>query len=685
MDKNTPIGKAYIQVLPTTKGISGQLSGLFGGEGASAGNAFGANLMGTIKGVLMSAGIGAIVKEALLSGADLEQSTGGVETLFKDSADAVIANAEQAFRTAGMSANDYMETVTGFSASLLQSLEGDTEAAAKAADLALRDMSDNANKMGTDMELIENAYQGFAKQNYTMLDNLKLGYGGTKAEMQRLLKDAQALTGIKYDLNSLADVYEAIHVIQTEMGITGTTALEAATTFSGSFASMKAATGNLLAQLALGNGDLAPYFENLTDTAFTFAGNLLPMAGNILSGLPTVVSGAFSAAIKGLHLAKDNAPELVRQGVDLAKELAGAVISGAPVLAEAGWELAKEVCGSILTFDWFGTAAEAMPPLKDGLMVAFEEETAEFDLAGMILSAALEKLPQVLDTGAELVVNFADGLLQGAPDAISAIGSVLNEVIFAVIEAVPVVLEKGVSLIGSLAEGLIQNGPEVLSAIGSVLGEMLAGIVERLPDLLEQGAALVSSLVTGVITGIPLVIEGAWKLIESFCAEFSEIDWLEVGGQIIEGICQGIYNGFSQIWEVAGDLAQYALDGVAFALDIHSPSGAFRDQIGVHIPSGIAQGAEKNAPVLDDAMEQLSRRALDGFHLELMPKAEPSPLNHVLEFDPARSARAAERRENRFEITIHVHAAEGMDVKELAREVAQELAYEIRKQEESVA
>ena len=295
----TELGKAYVQIIPSAKGISGMIQKEMGGEVASAGNfageSLGSNLVGTFKKVIAAAGIGKAFSAALSEGAALQQSIGGVETLFKTSAGKVRAYAEEAYRTTGLSANKYMETVTGFSASLLQSLGGDTDKAAETANMAMVDMSDNANKMGTSMESIQMAYQGFAKQNYTMLDNLKLGYGGTKQEMQRLLADAEKLTGVKYDINNLSDVYSAIHAIQENLDITGTTAREAATTFTGSFESMKAAAQNVLGKIAIGE-NVTPALQSLLETTKTFLfGNFLPMIGNILSGLGVVLTEGVSS------------------------------------------------------------------------------------------------------------------------------------------------------------------------------------------------------------------------------------------------------------------------------------------------------------------------------------------------------------------------------------------------------
>lgn len=292
----TELGQAYIQIMPSARGIKDMIKKELGSEipqaGQEAGETLSSKMLSVAKKAIAAAGIGKFFSASLTEGADLQQSLGGIETLFKGSADVVKKYANEAYKTTGLSANAYMENVTGFSASLLQSLGGDTRKAADVANMAMVDMADNSNKMGTSMDRIQDAYQGFAKQNYTMLDNLKLGYGGTKTEMQRLLADAQKLTGVKYDINNLSDVYQAIHAIQENLDITGTTAKEAATTFSGSFASMKAAAQNVLGKLALGE-DIMPSLHQLFETVKTFlVGNLIPMVWNVLKGIPQVLAGA---------------------------------------------------------------------------------------------------------------------------------------------------------------------------------------------------------------------------------------------------------------------------------------------------------------------------------------------------------------------------------------------------------
>ena len=348
MPDKIEMAKAYVQIVPSADGIRAALTDVFDEEtdglGAKVGQSIGAQLVGTIKKVLAAAGIGKIIKDSIDMGGALQQSIGGIETLFgaggrsieeyaqsvgksvdavkgeyaalMQSQQTVFNNAAQAYRTVGLSANDYMEQTTSFAASLLSSVSKDTNAAAQLANMAMVDMADNANKMGTDMQDIQNAYQGFAKQNYTMLDNLKLGYGGTQAEMQRLLTDAEKISGVHYDLGNLADMYSAIHVIQQEMDITGTTAREAATTLTGSFSAMKAAAQNVLGNWSTG-ADLTAPLQALTDTARTYlVDNLLPMIGNVLQGIPQVIYGLV--------------PEVVQTGTELLGSLAQGFTQGIP-------------------------------------------------------------------------------------------------------------------------------------------------------------------------------------------------------------------------------------------------------------------------------------------------------------------------------------------------------------------
>ena len=425
----TELAKAYVQIIPSADGIKGKLSNALGGEassaGDSAGKVAGTSLGASIKKMIAAAGIGAALKSTITEGANLQQSLGGIETLFKDSADKVIKNAQNAYLTAGLSANDYMETVTSFSASLLQGLAGDTNKAADVADMALTDMADNANKMGTSMDLIQNAYQGFAKQNYTMLDNLKLGYGGTKSEMERLLADATKITGIKYNLDNLSDVYEAIHVIQGELDITGTTSKEAASTLTGSFASMKSALSNVLGSLSLGE-DIKPAMNGLLNSVKTFLfNNLIPMVGNILKGLveyiaDTVVNTDWIAVITQMLT---SIKEALVTGVEtyfgadttVLSSIFDSLISNIPVIAQTLQDAFSVLWEGIKSI-WETVGV----PIFDGIMSVIQFVSDNWNEISGIFQGAFQTLWDVCLTYWESIgkpiwdaIGFAVGEIQG--------------------------------------------------------------------------------------------------------------------------------------------------------------------------------------------------------------------------------------------------------------------------------
>lgn len=356
----------------------------------------------------------AIGKQSLEAYANYEQLVGGVETLFKDSSGLVQEYAANAYQTAGLSANEYMETVTSFSASLLQSLGGDTEQAAKIGDMAITDMADNANKMGTSMEAIQNAYQGFAKQNYTMLDNLKLGYGGTKSEMERLLADATAISGVEYDIESLSDVYEAIHVIQTELDITGTTAKEASTTISGSLASMKSAWSNLLVGVADDNADFETLVGNFVDSVVTVGGNIIPRVESILDGLGELITQAADKLVPiVVETIINNLPKIIESGIKLVVTLISGLISAIPQLVQS---IPQIIAAIIRGF------ANAWPQLKQ----------AGVDLINMVGNGIKSLASEAWTWGTDLISNFIDGIwakAQSLWDTVSGIGQGIRDFI----------------------------------------------------------------------------------------------------------------------------------------------------------------------------------------------------------------------------------------------------------------
>lgn len=439
------LGKAYVQIVPSAQGIKSALTEMFDEEtdglGEQTGQSIGQELIGTLKKVIAAAGIGKIISDSINMGGALQQSLGGVETLFKDSADTVKEYAAQAYRTVGLSANDYMEQTTSFAASLLSSVSQDTDAAAQLANMAMVDMADNANKMGTDMQDIQNAYQGFAKQNYTMLDNLKLGYGGTQAEMQRLLNDATKISGVKYDLGNLADMYSAIHIIQQEMDITGTTAKEAATTLTGSFAAMKAAAENVMGNWSTG-ADLTEPLQALADTAQTFlVDNLLPMIGNVLAGIPEIVYSLV--------------PELLQTGTELLSSLAQGFTEGIP--------------------EFFSTA-----------------------------------LPQLL--------AFTDQLRDNAASFVDA----------------------GLNLITQLLNGLIAGLPDLIAYVPDIIINICGIINDNMPKILGEGVAIIVQLIAGLVQTVPSLLANWKKILEAVLSVISAINWLNIGKNILTGVANGV-------------------------------------------------------------------------------------------------------------------------------------------------
>ena len=590
----TELAKAYVQIVPSARGIKGKISEQLGSEGDSAGKMFGANMAGAIKGVIAAAGIGKAISASINEGAALQQSLGGIETLFKDSADKVKENAAQAFRTAGMSANEYMEMTTSFAASLLSSLGNDTDKAADVADMAMVDMSDNANKMGTSMELIQNAYQGFAKQNYTMLDNLKLGYGGTKTEMERLLADAQKITGIKYDINNLSDVYSAIHVIQGELGITGTTAKEAATTFTGSFMAMKAAAKNLVGNLSLGNDIQQPLLD-LQETVHTFfVGNFLPMIGNVIKGIPALIEQGLSMMTMNLNLLAGNADKLVEQGLQLVTSLITGIVNGVPFLIEAAWNVISAFGIALLETDWAEVANNLITNLRTGVdNAAGQILGTDKNIIGAVLDAITKNLPKVLAKGMEILTNVVNGIISKIPVLISATGTVVNNFINKILQMLPEVLQSGVQMILSVVNGIINNLPQVVSSASQVASDFINAIGAPLPGILQTGIEILGNLASGIVRAIPDLVAQIPQIVDGIIGVFTNTDWWSVGKNIISGIASGLAGAAGQLWGAVKGVLGGFKDRVLAFFGIHSPS-RWGIWVGEMIDQGFAKGIEGN-------------------------------------------------------------------------------------------
>lgn len=558
----TELAKAYVQIIPSARGIQGSITQALGGEaasaGTSAGQTFGSNLVSKVMGVVSVAAIGKAIASTITEGAALEQSIGGIETLFKESADTVKANAAEAYRTAGMSANQYMEQTTSFAASLLQSLGGNTAEAAKIADMAMTDMSDNSNKMGTDMERITDAYQGFAKQNYTMLDNLKLGYGGTKTEMERLLQDAQKITGIKYDINNLADVYNAIHVIQKKLEITGATQEEAIKTISGSFNSMLAAGKNVLGNLALGQ-DITPSLQALAQTTTTFlVGNLLPAVWNILKALPSGM----------VTLVQEMGTQLAAQLPSFLAQFQTGMTANLPQLIAAGQTM----------------------------------------IVGMIngLSAGL---PQLLQKGAEMISNLVTGAYAALPQVMDSAMAVVTSFLQMVISNLPQILQAGTQVISSVVQGIGNAMPQIIASAARMVATLLTTLVQHLPEIVAAGFELLVSLIKGIGDAMPGIVEAAGEAASTIWDTILQIDWPALGRDVVSGLINGLVSMGGALWDAATDLAKSAFDAVAGFFEIRSPSRLMRNKIGHYIPAGLAQGILDKAGLVQSAMRSVSGMA----------------------------------------------------------------------------
>ena len=551
----TELAKAYVQIIPSAEGIQGRIQKEIEPEADSAGSSFGGKMVGMIKKVIAAAAIGKALSASISEGAALEQSLGGIETLFKDSADKVKANAAKAYQTAGMSANDYMELTTSFSASLLSSLAGDTSKAADVADMAMVDMSDNANKMGTNMEDIKNAYQGFAKQNYTMLDNLKLGYGGTKSEMERLLADAQKISGVEYNIDNLSDVYSAIHVIQGQLDITGTTAKEAATTISGSFNQMKAAAKNVMGEIALGM-DVGPALNELANTIITFAvGNLLPAVWNVISALPSAIV-TFVTAL---------GPQLFAAVSGLIPQIASGITTGIPTLYQSAMQL----------MDQFNIGIQ-------------------------------EQLPILLQKGVDFITNIVNGILQNLPQVITMAGNVITYFANTIISMLPTILSAGARLLLRLVNGIINNLPQIAQAAATAIVRFVASIGQNLPQILQSGITIIGKLAAGLIRAIPNLVGQIPAIISAIVNAFTSQNWGSIGINIISGIASGLRSAAHMLWDaVKGVLGGFKENVLAF-FGIHSPSrwGAY---VGEMIDTGIANGLIGKTTLVSNAAAELQK------------------------------------------------------------------------------
>ena len=590
--------------------------------------------------VAVAAGAAAVKlgKEVIAAYADYEQLVGGVDTLFKDSSQEIQRYAANAYKTAGLSANEYMETVTGFSASLIQSLGGDTEKAAKYADMAITDMSDNANKMGTDMSSIQNAYQGFAKQNYTMLDNLKLGYGGTKQEMERLLADAEKISGVKYDISSYADVVEAIHVMQESMDIAGTTAKEAEATISGSVNALKSAVSNLIVGFGDADADMELLCNNMVDAFKTVVANITPVIENIVAALPTaldalltavgelfsqvletllsllpqLIPAAVSALMTIVNTLIENLPLLIEAAVQLVSTLVTGIADALPTLIPAAVQaIVTIVQGLVDSLPMLLDAAlQLITGLAQGLLDALPVLIAALpEIINGIITFLLDSIPQIIETGIQLLTSLVAALPDIIMAIVEAIPQIIDGIITAVLNAIPLIIQAGIDLLISLIQALPQIITTIVQAIPQIISGIVNALVGNIDKIIMAGVQLFVSLIENLPTIIVEIVKAVPQIIAGIVKAFGSLMYkiVEIGGNIVKGLWSGITQLASWLWDKVSGWISSIWDGICDFFGIHSPSKEMA-WVGEMLVKGLAGSIDDNG---DEAVKAAEGMAED--------------------------------------------------------------------------
>lgn len=684
------LGKAYVQIVPSAEGISGSISSVLNKEASSAGTNAGGSIVDRIKARLAGTDMVRVAEQAgkvilqglqasLNEGAALEQSIGGVETIFKGSSDTVAEYARTAYQRAGVSANEYMEQVTSFSASLLQSLGGNTEAAAQYADRAMVDMSDNANKFGTDMESIQNAYQGFAKQNYTMLDNLKLGYGGTKEEMQRLIQDASGMSdamdklGVSVDASdmSFGNIVNAISVVQEEMGISGTTALEASETFSGSFGSMKAAATNFLASLTGVTDEsgeavlsVSDSFENMVNSAITFiGGNLLPMVGNILGSLGTLVG----EAVENLPVVAQNLPVLFAKIASwLVTNIPSFLVSAMQGLSSLITSLIQCIPSllngfveGIKTFftqtDWGAVASNILQLMASGFMMTIDIITALADVCMQLL----ETVNNIdwLQLGIDILTFIGNGIVSVATSLWETAGNIFTQAK----DKIKTIdwLQLGKDVIQFIINGFLGLQLKILNTMLNIGSSLVNKFKESKWG--QAGQEAINKIKNGV-NNVKENLKNAFSNLKDQAKEkFKQGGWSAVGSWIIDGIVNGISSAAGRLFSSLKNMAHNALSTAKKALKIGSPSKAFENDFGYWIPEGGAKGVEKNNS-LSQAVDKMAKDTIEQAQVSL------GDIRANVSFFDGLTGNGTTQQDNSTVINQTINSAKALSPSEIAME-----------------
>ena len=549
-------------------------------------------------------------KQAIEAYSQNEQLVGGVQTLFKDSAGIVQDYANNAYKAAGMSANEYMDTVTSFTASLIQSLGGDTKAAAELGNTAVQDMSDNANKMGTDIVSIQQTYQSLARGNYGMLDNLKLGYGGTKAEMERLMADAEKLTGEHYTIGDFGDTVKAIHAVQTQMGITGTTAKEASTTIEGSMNAMKASWQNLLAGMSDSGANMNGLINNLVDSVNTFAGNIMPRIAPLISGMVTAAVQLLPQAVSMitnqlLPLITAQIPSIV-SGLS---QVVQAIVAALPQIMSALTAALPQIVEALLTLlpQLIGAGMQMLTSLIQGITEALPTLVGMLPtIIQQVASVVLANLPLIIQAGVQLLLALVNGIVEALPQLIQMLPGIVMQITDVLLNNLPLLVTAGIQILIALIRGITQAIPQLIAMLPQIVMQIVRTLSAHLPAILSTGLQMMIQLAAGIVRGIGNVVSGAMSVVSSIVGALRQAPSmvLDVGANIVRGLWQGIKNSVGWLRDKVSGWVSGIMKDIKGFFGIHSPSRVMRDEVGKYLAEGIGVGFE-------DEMSSVSKQMID--------------------------------------------------------------------------
>lgn len=606
----TELAKAYVQIIPSAKGMQGNLGKIMDSEATGAGTSSGNSFASTFKKVIASAGIGLALKkvigDAFSEGGELQQNLGGTEAVFGQFASTIQTQATNAYKNMGMSASEYMATANKMG-SLFQGSGLEQQRALDLTSQAMQRAADVASVMGIDTSMAMESIAGAAKGNFTMMDNLGVAMNATTLQAYALEK------GINFEWNTASNAEKAELAMQMFMERTtqyaGNFARESEETWSGSMGAMKSAYKDLMANIMLGN-DLSGPLNNLRDTFFTFfSKNFLPAIGNIAKNIPLVIDSLMTMIVLSFNQASHNMDGLVEGGISIVTKLATGIITNTPFLLEAAVNLITSFASALINADWPGIANNFLSNLKAGMTDTSGQIFGNDDgITGNILTTLQSKLPEFLNKGIEIITNVVNGILQNVPMIITTATNMVIGFINGILPMLPQILQAGANLVVSLVNGIISNSPFIVQSAISAMINFITGIGQKLPEILQKGIEITGELSAGLIRAIPDLVSKIPQIIDSIKTEFTNVDWWDIGKNIINGIANGLANAGHMLWDAVRDVLGNFKDKVLDFFGIHSPS-RWGEYVGQMISLGFPRGVENNLNPFRNAMDKLGETA----------------------------------------------------------------------------